>query len=135
MSNQDSQSSALPGITRRKAIKAAAGAAIALPAFVPSSVFGAGSPSNRLNVAVIGLGSQGRRMVSALMRLNVNIVALCDVDERQSALTKRQNGLDGAVRYVDYREMLHNEKSIQAVVIAYSGSLAHAPVPRGHTSR
>ena len=49
-------------ITRRSFLGgavAAAGTTMALPAIVPSSVFGAYSPSNRIVMGAIGVGSQG----------------------------------------------------------------------------
>ena len=88
------------------------------PFILPASVFGQRAPSNRLDVAIIGLGSQGRRNLSALMRLPVNIVAMCDVDQRQLALAKSVLGPKPAALYSDYRQMLHKERSIHAVVIA-----------------
>jgi predicted dehydrogenase len=105
-------------ITRRDLVKGAAWAAASAPLIVPSTVFGRGAPSNRLNVAMIGLGSQGRRMLTALQRLHVNVVALCDVDLMQMWRAKHAAGIPHAKPYSDYRRMLHLEKSIQAVVIA-----------------
>jgi len=50
--------------TRRDFLKAgaAAAAAVALPTIVPSSVFGAKAPSNRINMGCIGLGGMGARI-------------------------------------------------------------------------
>ena len=50
-------------VTRRGFLKgtAAVGSALALPAIVPSSVFGANAPSNRIVMGAIGVGSQGCR--------------------------------------------------------------------------
>ncbi len=107
-----------PEVTRRDFIKRTAGSALALPTIVPASVFGKGAPSNRLNVGIIGLGAQGRRMLRTLMALNVNVVALCDVDSRQLVQARREFGLPRATRYTDYRQMLRNDRSIKAVVIA-----------------
>ena len=50
-------------ITRRTLLKQAAVAgvgAVALPQLVPSSVFGANPPSNKLNIAVFACGGQAR---------------------------------------------------------------------------
>ncbi len=91
---------------------------MALPAMVPHTVFGQHAPSNRLNVAVIGLGSQGRRMLNALLRLRVNVIALCDVDSGQIARAKHETKLRYARSYTDYRQLLHRERSLEAVVIA-----------------
>jgi predicted dehydrogenase len=123
------------GLTRRDLIKGAAAAAAALPAMVPASVFGLGAPSNRLNVAFIGLGSQGRRLLAAMMRLHVNVVAICDVDIAQMARARKAAGLRNTPSYSDYRRMLWREKSIQALVIAtpdhWHLHLCHAAVQAG----
>ncbi len=103
---------------RRDFIKAALSTAAMAPAIVPATVFGSAAPSNRLNVAIIGLGSQGQRMLGALLRLPVNIVALCDVDHRQVTRVKHVMGLRSATVYNDYRLLFQREKSVQAVVIA-----------------
>ena len=104
------------GISRRSLLKTAIRSAV--PAIVPASVLGANAPSNRLNVAVIGLGSQGRRDLYALMSQNARIVALCDVDDRQTAHIKREAGLHQAATYSDYRLMFAREKWLDAVLIA-----------------
>jgi hypothetical protein len=106
------------GISRRTFLKSAAAVGTVLPTIVPSSVFGSHAPSNRLNIAMIGLGSQGRRDLYALMSLNANIVALCDVDQRQTARIKEEAGLRHAKTYTDYRQLLKHEKWLDAVVIA-----------------
>ncbi|MCK7530199.1 MAG: hypothetical protein MZV63_03665 [Marinilabiliales bacterium] len=71
--------------TRRDFIKSA-GAFTAGAFFIPNLIHS--SPSNRLNIAVIGVGGQGRANWSRLINQkdpnwNENIVALCDVDLQQ----------------------------------------------------
>ncbi|HLJ56793.1 MAG TPA: Gfo/Idh/MocA family oxidoreductase, partial [Chthonomonadaceae bacterium] len=102
--------------TRRKILTGAA--AMAIPEFVPRTVFGVGAPSNRLNIAVIGLGTQGRRLLAAFLSTNAHVLALCDVDRRQIAKAKAETGLKSAAEYTDYRELLRHEPDLQAVVIA-----------------
>ena len=55
--------------TRRDFLKAAAlaGAGLAFPTIVPSSVFGQNAPSNRLNLGMIGMGLM---MVKLLVELH-----------------------------------------------------------------
>ncbi|MCX5653075.1 MAG: twin-arginine translocation signal domain-containing protein, partial [Planctomycetota bacterium] len=57
--------------------------AIGLPAFVSSSVFGAGdsaAPSNRLALGCIGMGIQGMGDMRTFIGNNeVKVVAVCDV--------------------------------------------------------
>ena len=54
-------------ITRRGVIKTGA-VAIGFPAIVPSSVFGATAPSNRINIGAIGVGAISRAVNSGLGR-------------------------------------------------------------------
>jgi len=67
------------GISRRDFLKATAAAAA--PLVVPSSVFGADAPSNRIHVALIGCGNQSRVDLPAVLRFDdVQVVAVCDVN-------------------------------------------------------
>jgi len=119
----------------RTAVAAGAGA-IAMPLVLPSRLFGAAAPSNRLNVAAVGTGGRCRALMTEVLRQGENLVALCDVDQRQLASTRQ--GLAGTVEgggqilekatlYDDYRKLLDAEKSLDAVVIAI-GSRWHAPI-------
>ena len=67
------------GISRRHFLKASAAAAA--PWVVPSSVFGADPPSERIHVALIGCGNQSRVDLPSVMRFDdVQVVAVCDVN-------------------------------------------------------
>ena len=96
------------------------GAAAAAAAFsvVPRHVLGGArhvAPSEKLNIAGIGVGGQGSGDIQALM--SENIVALCDVDWTRAAGTLQR--FPGAKKYHDFREMLDKEdKNIDAVVVA-----------------
>ena len=60
---------------------------------VPRHVLGRGyvAPSDKLNIAGIGAGGKGESDLSEFAKSpNVNIVALCDVDDRQ-AVKSREN--------------------------------------------
>ncbi len=71
-------------------------------------------PSEKLNIAGIGIGGQGKGDMENCRRHN--IVALCDVDWRKAAETFKQ--FPDAKRYKDFRKMLDKQKEIDAVVIA-----------------
>lgn len=87
---------------------------------VPRHVLGRGhvAPSDKLNIAGIGAGGKGRSDLEEFAKSpNVNIVALCDVDDRQ-AVKSREN-FPKAPYYKDFREMLAKEKNnIDAVSIS-----------------
>jgi predicted dehydrogenase len=68
---------------RRRFLKTALAAAATVPQIVPSSVFGATAPSNRITVAQIGCGHQSQRIVpSFLVHDDMQMVAACDVNRR-----------------------------------------------------
>ena len=100
-------------ISRRQFAATTALAALSA-AIVPSRVLGAQAPSNKLNIAGIGVGGMGGSNLKACA--GENIVALCDVDRDYAAKTIAL--YPKATVYTDYREMLEKEKGIDAVVIA-----------------
>ena len=95
------------------------GAAAAVTAFtiVPRHVLGgAGNtpPSEKLNIAAIGAGGRGADDLSGVE--SQNIVALCDVDEKQAAGTFKR--YPNAKQYRDFRKMLDKQKDIDAVIVS-----------------
>jgi predicted dehydrogenase len=117
MKNQESNTQGRKNkISRRVFIGASAVTAASLT-IVPRYVLGgAGSipPSEKLNIAGIGVGGQGRWDLDSVS--SENIVALCDVDWKQAAGTFKH--YSKAKRYRDFRVMLEKEKNIDAVVVA-----------------
>lgn len=101
------------GLSRRKFVAGAASTAFAFD-IIPSRLLGADAPSNKLNIAGIGVGGMGAGNVGACRK--ENIVALCDVDQKYAANTFKK--YPDAKVYTDYREMLEKQKDIDAVVIA-----------------
>ncbi|HEY0679597.1 MAG TPA: Gfo/Idh/MocA family oxidoreductase [Chitinophagaceae bacterium] len=87
---------------------------------VPRHVLGKGyiAPSDKLNIAGIGVGGKGASDLKEFAKSpRVNIVALCDVDDRQAAGSVKQ--FPDAKYYKDFREMLQKEeKNIDAVSIS-----------------
>jgi len=119
-SNQpaDSSSPFSPQTSRRRFLLTT-GAGLALFQIAPSSILGragAMSPNDKVNVAGIGVGSQGGGDVDAVAGEGGNIVALCDVDENYAA--KKFAQYPGAKRFKDYRRMLDEMGSgVDAVII------------------
>ena len=84
---------------------------------IPSHVLGGPRnkpPSEKLNIAGIGIGGMGKSNLRQLE--SENIVALCDVDHNYAAGTFKR--YPKAKVYTDYRKMLDKQKDIDAVVIA-----------------
>jgi predicted dehydrogenase len=103
-------------MNRRRFLGGAAG--VAAFTMVPRHVLGGTGrtpPSEKLNIAGIGVGGQG---AGDLINLSSeNIVALCDVDDKQAAGTFEK--FPKARKYKDFRKMLDKEqKNIDAVMVA-----------------
>ena len=113
-------------LTRRAFAKRAAVATAAFQV-IPGHVLGLNGqtpPSNRLNVAGVGVGGMGGHNIKVCSEV-ANIVALCDVDVNYAAKTFKAH--PNAKTYTDYREMLDKQKDIDAVVVA-TPDHTHAPV-------
>ena len=101
-------------VSRRQFLvtSSAVGAFLALPSEIALAA-GESAPSNKLNIAGIGIGGQGASDLNDVS--TENIVALCDVDWDYAAHTFKK--YPDAKRYKDFREMLDKEKDIEAVVV------------------
>ena len=111
----------LGSLNRRHFLKAA-GAALVLPTFVPSSVFGQNSPSKRITLGAIGWGMQGPgNTKNFLGQKDCQVVAVCDLDKtRLGNAVKTVNDSysnNDCKSYHDYRELLARP-DIDAVMIA-----------------
>jgi myo-inositol 2-dehydrogenase / D-chiro-inositol 1-dehydrogenase len=115
-------------ISRRGFLKGAAGAAMCAPSIVPSSVFGANAPSNRINIGCIGVGRMGLGDIRGSIGFdNVRIIAVCDVDSKRVANAKKRvekhyadktgiGDYKGCKGYGDFRDLIARE-DIDAVQI------------------
>jgi predicted dehydrogenase len=102
-------------MTRRNFIEKTALAAAGI-SIVPRHVLGGKgyqAPSDKLNIACIGIGGKGRSD-SAAMKTE-NVVALCDVDETQGLDTRKL--YPKAKYYRDFRVMLEKE-NVDAVTVS-----------------
>ena len=118
-------------ISRRKAL--ALGAGVGAFTIVPSHVLrGAVPPSDKMNLAFMGVGMAGRNQINDMA--SENIVALCDVDWREgggrmvgtpAAMSKK---FPSAKRYVDWRVMLEEMSSSIDGVVVSSTDHTHAHV-------
>ncbi|MDJ1504518.1 Gfo/Idh/MocA family oxidoreductase [Xanthocytophaga agilis] len=114
--------------SRRKFIKQSS---LALAGFsiVPRHVLGKGfvAPSDKLNIAAVGCGGKADfNIQQAFNNGTDNIVALCDVDDRQAK--KYREKFPKAPYYKDFRQMLVKEKkNIDAVIVSTPDHM-HYPV-------
>lgn len=131
-------SKASTGVISRRQFLGSTATAVAAFTIVPRHVLGGPGhvpPSDKLNLACVGIGGRGRADLFSVR--SENIVAVCDVDDEQMAntlnyklsnegqtqesaeITELLGRLQNAKKYRDYRKMLdENHKSIDAVVVA-----------------
>ena len=110
--------------TRRSFIStsAKATAALGVSTIIPWQSFANAkivAPSDRLNVAAIGINGMGWEDLKQLLKVpGTNVVALCDVDENVLNKRKDELGKNGiqVKTYSNYRKLLEN-KDIDAIVI------------------
>ena len=115
-------------LSRRSFLKASA-AALTVPVVVPSTVFGANAPSNRITIGCIGVGRMGRGDMNEILgHKDVQVVAACDVDlnrandakktiEAKYAAAMSSGTYKGCDTYGDFRKLVAR-KDIDAVAIA-----------------
>ena len=117
-------------LTRRNLLKSAAAAALVGPYMITSSALGQAdrpAASNRLGVAVIGVGGRGGAHVNMLLEeKDAQVLSICDVDDRRAGEKKgwveKRYSKDapgtyaGCTTYKDFRAVL-DRPDVDAVVI------------------
>jgi len=115
MQQQDQKNQNKSKMSRRDFIGTTAMATAAFT-IVPRFVLGGRgykAPSDKLNIACIGVGGQGHSDLNNVS--SENIIALCDVDDMRAAEAFAE--FPKAKRYRDFRVMLDKEKDIEAVTV------------------
>ena len=114
---------------RRSFLKTAAATAVASLSIVPRHVLGGKGnvpPSERLNLASIGVGGMGHSDIQSLAAGPINMVALCDIDDRNLAAASGR--FSAAKTFSDFRRLLDAvDKQIDAVSVSTPDHM-HAPI-------
>jgi predicted dehydrogenase len=133
MQSQGSVDSAVSSFkpSRRCFIKASAALA-ASTASVPLVLRGAvdsTAANTKLNLAVVGCGGQGRGDMKGMLGNGARVVALCDTDAGMIDQARADAGKqgEGAKAYADYRKLLDDADTFDAVLIATPDHW-HAPL-------
>ena len=91
---------------------------MSVPYFVPASVRGATTPSERITVACIGNGNQGFNDMKNFLKLeDAQVVAVCDVNR-------------GSYGYKDDTQFYGREPAQKAVNEHYAEKRAFGPIQR-----
>jgi predicted dehydrogenase len=113
---KESQKKPASGVSRRSFIATSAAATAGLTILPSNVIAGLGhrSPSDKLNVAGVGIGGRGGGVIKSMR--SENIVALCDVDWKYAAENFKE--FPDAKKYWDWRVMFDEMgDSIDAVVV------------------
>jgi predicted dehydrogenase len=123
-----------PGLSRRTFLKASTFGLAAAGFAGPLAARGraaATAANSKLNLAVVGCGGQGRGVMGGMLSSGeVNLVALCDPDAGQIEQARGAAGNNGgaaAKAYEDYRRLLDDAATFDAVLIATPDHW-HAPL-------
>ncbi|MBI5380618.1 MAG: Gfo/Idh/MocA family oxidoreductase [Opitutae bacterium] len=127
----------LVGLERRKFLKTTAAAGLTMALASPGTIWGqtakpAGgvAANDTLNLALVGLGAQGRILMEAILAIpGVRIVAICDIWEYARTYGQRflkKNGFEVRA-YENHQDMLAKEKELHAAIVA-TADFWHAPV-------
>lgn len=105
-------------LTRRRFVQASA-ASLGLPLLLPAGSRQTRRPARQMTFACIGMGGQMHGyLVPELRKIDQQIVAICDVDQRQLESARKLDGVSQARLYRDYRELLDQETGVDGVIIA-----------------
>jgi len=100
-------------LSRRRFLATSTAATAALAWGFPA-VLAARSPNEKLNIAVIGCGGRGGSNLADVA--SENIVALCDVNERNLDAAAKKH--PHARKFVDFRQLYADCKDLDAVVVS-----------------
>jgi predicted dehydrogenase len=119
-------------MTRRRFMKlsTAAGAGALLSSLPSLRAQSGKSPNDRLQVALVGVGAEGRVLLESLQVIEgIQLVAICDIWDYARKYAQRllkHNNIDVRA-YSNYEELLAGERGLDAVIVA-TPDFWHAPI-------
>jgi predicted dehydrogenase len=117
---------------RRDFVKKSAlalGALSVIPSNVVFSKNNSRKPSEKVNLACVGIGNRGKQVMQAMINTSlINVVALCDVDMGGKHTLEMMEEFPKAPQYKDFRKMFDEMgDDIEAVMIA-TPDFSHFPI-------
>ncbi len=109
-------------LSRRQFLKTSATIAATVPVMLPSRLWSAENPPGaRLTMGFIGMGTQGRGLLSGFLGMETRVLAVCDVDTTRRIDAKervdKHYGNTDCKAYTDFRELIAR-RDIDAVCLA-----------------
>ena len=106
--------------------------ALAIPSIVPATVLGANAPSNRVNLAMIGVGGRGSGVMNGFAQHDdVRFLAIADAytdrRERAKAQLNQRYGAQVTEAYDDFRDVLKRD-DIDGVVRLFENGFGKKPL-------
>src|SRR5262245_19065547 len=112
-----------PVLSRRTFLGSAA-----LAASLTAAGWSRAAAAGKLRVASVGVGGKGWSDVTGVAKSKqVEVVALCDIDESEKHLGKAVKRFSGAKVYHDWRKLMDDHRSFDAVIVSTPDHM-HAPV-------
>jgi len=128
MTNNDQENKSKKVLTRRNFLKSSAAAGMGMALASPiiqsrteTSPEKINPSADTLQIALIGAGAQGRVLIESCLRIpDIRIKAVCDIWEYSQRYASRYLKKYGHIVnvYEDYRELLSEEKGLDAVIVA-----------------
>jgi predicted dehydrogenase len=112
-----------PALSRRTFLGSAA-----LAASLTAAGWSRAAAAGKLRVASVGVGGKGWSDVTEVAKSKqVEVVALCDIDESEKHLGRAVKRFTGAKVYTDWRKLMDDARSFDAVIVSTPDHM-HAPV-------
>jgi predicted dehydrogenase len=113
------RSAARANLSRRNFLKLSVAVAGAATLRGPA-ILNAAPKSDKIRLALIGCGGQGKSDMGNMLGYGADLYALCDVDEKMIETARKHAGKagPGAKAYGDYRKLLDDADKFDAVIVA-----------------
>ncbi len=100
-----------------------------IPSFVLGKPLGYISPSDKVNLACVGIGNRGGEIIKALHQTGLcNVVALCDVDMGAEQTVEVMNMFPNAKKFQDFRRLFDEAGGEFEAISIGTPDFSHFPI-------